>query len=718
VPTKNNYYKTPLKMKKSMIFQLVLALFFALPVISIAQHVEFDKNVFKDKKDEFKEAKKSLDEGDKLFTNQPFPLYPQALEAYLKANAFNPNNGDLNYKIGICYLNSNMKFKALEYFEKAYKLKPTVSPDIQFYIGRGSQLAQEWDKAIKAYEAYKNSLNTKTDMPRIMAVSKHIEECRHAKKLVAKPVRVWIDNLGPNVNSQYPDYGMIMNADASEIYFTSRRPNTTGGGKDEFINEYFEDIYKSKKEGKDYTPAENAGPPLNTKGHDATVALSPDGSKMLIYIDDKGDGNIYESVRKGDTWSKPKKLNSEICSPYHEPSAWYSPDMRKLYFVSDRPLSGKGEPKDKDIYVATWNPKKEIWDNVTRLPETINTRYDEDGIFLHPDGKTLYFSSNGHNTMGGYDIFYSVLQDDGSWSTPVNLGYPINTPDDDVFFVVAANGKHAYMTSFRENGFGEKDLYKVTFLGEEKQPMLNTEEILLAGSGVPTREKVIEPKIEIRKSSLSLLKGTIRDAKTKKPLFAMIEVIDNEKNEVVAEFTSDEVTGRYMVSLPAGKNYGIAVKADGYLFHSENFDIPKESDYQEYTKDVDMKKVEVGEVIVLRNIFFDLNKYSLRPESKNELERLTKLLKDNPTIRIQIGGHTDSRGSAAYNKELSHNRAKAVVDYLIANGIDGKRLEYQGYGKEQPMITDEEIAKMRLERDKEDAHQMNRRTEFKIISAK
>lgn len=686
------------------------------PTLLFGQHVEFDKNIFKDRKDEFKEATKSLSEGDKLFNAVPFPLYSQAIPHYEAANNFNPNNGDLNYKIGICHLMSNMKFKALEYFEKAYKLKPTVSPDIQFYIGRGSQLAEQWDKAIKAYELYKNTLNTKTDMPKIMDVSKRIEECRNAKKLVAKPVRVWIDNMGKNVNSEYPEYGMVMNADGSEIYFTSRRPNTTGGGTDEYSGGYFEDIYMSTKVNKEYQPANNVGEPINTKGHDATVALSPDGSKMLIYIDDKGDGNIYESLRKGNEWSKPKKLNSEICSPYHEPSAWYSPDMKKLYFVSDRPLSGKGEAKDKDIYVASWDAKKEIWTNVTRLPETVNTPYDEDGIFLHPDGKTLYFSSKGHNTMGGYDIFYTVLQEDGSWLTPINVGYPINTPDDDIFFVVAANGKEAYMTSFRKDGFGEKDLYKITFLGEEKQPMLNTEEVLLAGKGVPMREKVIEPKMEIKRSSLSLLKGVIRDEKTKQPVFASIELIDNEKNIVIAEFNSDPVTGKYMVSLPAGKNYGIAVKGEGYLFHSENFDIPKESDYQEYEKNVDLKKVEVGQVIVLRNIFFDLNKYSLRPESQNELDRLIKLLNDNPTIRIQISGHTDSRGSASYNKELSHNRAKAVVDYLVDKGISVKRLEYQGYGKEQPMITDEEIAKLRLPQDKEDAHQSNRRTEFKIIS--
>lgn len=699
-------------MKKIYILSCLLG-----PLSLLAQNVEFDKNLFKEQKTEFKEAVKNIEVGDEYYFSQPMARYPQAMPYYEAANKFNPNNGELNFKIGMCYLNSNLKFKALSYFEKAYKLKPDVSPDIHFYLGKGSQLAKEWDKAIAEYELYKKSANPKESADLIAQATKKSAECASGKKLQASPIRVWIDNMGGNVNTDAPEYGMIMNADATEIYFTSRRPNTTGGGKDEYINEWFEDIYTSKRVNGAWTPALNVGAPLNTKGHDATVALSPDGSKMIIYLDDNGDGNLYESLKKNDVWGKPKKLDDDICSPYHESSAWYSSDGKKLYFISNRPLEGKkGAPKDKDIYVASWNAEKKRWDNVTRLPETINSKYEEDGVFLHPDGKTMYFSSQGHTSMGGYDVFYSVLQDNGSWSAPVNVGYPVNTPDDDVFFVVSASGKNAYMTSFREDGFGEKDLYKITFLGEEKQPLLNTEDILLASSGVPVSEKVIEPKVEVRKSEMALLKGVVRDAKTNKPLEASIELINNENNTVLAEFSSDATTGKFLVSLPAGKNYGIAVKVNGYLFHSENFEIPKESDYQEFTKDVYMKKVEVGEVIVLRNIFFDLNKYTLRNESQSELDRLTKLMQDNPTLRIQISGHTDSRGSASLNKELSANRAKTVVDYLVNKGIDSKRMESQGYGKEQPIITDEAIAKMKSEKAKEEAHQTNRRTEFKIIS--
>lgn len=696
---------------------LLIILSIILVSDAFAQNVEFDKKNFKEDKDGFKEAMKNMEEGDKLMANIPTPKFKQALPFYESAQKFNPNNDYLNFQIGLCHLYTNFKFKALQYFEKSYQLNPNLRTDIHYYIGKGHHLQANWDKAIQHYELHKKRLDQKSQLTEIMEMNKYIFECNSGKELVKKPVRVWIDNLGKSINSDAPEYGMIITADASVVYFTSRRPTTTGGNKDEFINEWFEDIYTSQQTEKDkWTSSTNVGEPINTKGHDAAVALSPDGSKMIIYIDDKGDGNLYESVRKGEEWSKPKKMSDDICSPYHEPSAWYSSDMKLLYFVSDRPVSGKGAAKDKDIYLASWDEKKEEWTNVQPLPATVNSKFDEDGIYLHPDNKTLYFSSKGHNSMGGYDVFRTVRNDDGTWTTPENIGYPVNTVEDDVFFVVAANGRDAYMTSFREEGFGDKDLYKVTFLGPEKQPLLNTEDVLLAGSSVPMRSKVIEPAVEITRSQVAILKGIVRDDKTKEPLESNIELIDNELNKVIAEFKSDAKTGKFLVSLPGGKNYGIAVKADGYLFHSENFDVQQDSDYKEVEKIIDLKKVSVGQVIVLRNIFFDLNKYSLRPESQNELDRLTKLLTDNPTIRIEISGHTDTRGSDTYNKELSHNRAKSVVDYLIEKGIKKDRLEYMGYGEEKTIVSDSEIEKLRSSTAKEDAHQKNRRTEFKILS--
>ena len=309
--------------------------------------------------------------------------------------------------------------------------------------------------------------------------------------------------------------------------------------------------------------------------------------------------------------------------------------------------------------------------------------------------------------MGGYDIFKTVYNSETkTWTTPENIGYPVNTPDDDVFFVTSASGKHGYYASFNANGYGEKDIYVITFLGLEKPMVLNNEDNLLASQAAPVKETVIAPVLAIKEAQLTILKGVITDYLTKQPLEATIEIVDNLKNQVIASFTSNSATGKYLVSLPAGRNYGIAVKKDNYLFHSENFDIPNTAAYQEVVKDVALKNIAVGSKIILKNIFFDFDKATLRPESTNELERLTKLLNDVPTLKIEISGHTDSKGADEYNKTLSNNRAKAVLDYLVKAGISAGRLTSVGFGEEQAIATN----------DTDEGRQLNRRTEFKILS--
>ena len=697
------------------IILILISSIFSVPLF--AQEVTFDKRNFKDNKEEFKEAESQIETANQLMLPKPFPRYSEALGHYLKAQAFNPKSAHLNYQIGMCYLHASKKFKALQYFQNAFQLNENLYADIHYYLGRGYHLEMKWDKAISHYEIHKSRIDSKNGLSALMDVNKRIFECKSGKELTKTPVRVWIDNMGDEINSEYPDYSMVMTADASEIFFTSRRPNTTGGKKDEFIDAYFEDVYSSNNfTKKGWTPAINMGEPINTVRHDAAVAMNPDGSKMIVYLDDKGDGNLYESVRKNNLWIKPKKLGDAISSPYHEASAWYSPDGKQLYFVSERPLTKKGDAKDRDIYIATLNDENKEWGNVERLPESINSTYNEDGIFVHPDGKTIYFSSKGHNSMGGYDVFKAVMQEDGTWSLPENLGYPINTPDDDVFFVVAANGRDAYMTSFREDGFGDKDLYKITILGAKKNPILSGEDMLLANTSVAIRSVQLEPEIGFSGSKLMILKGIVRDDETKNSIAANIELVDNETKQIIAEFKSDGKTGRYLVALPGGKNYGIAVKAEGYLFHSENFDVKQDASYKEVEIKIDLKRMDVGKSIVLRNIFFDLNKFSLRNASEIELNRLITLMNENPTLEIEISGHTDSRGSAAFNKVLSKNRAKSVVDYLMNKGIKKDRLVFSGYGMDKPIKTDAEIAKISRKTDKEAAHQQNRRTEFKVLS--
>lgn len=314
--------------------------------------------------------------------------------------------------------------------------------------------------------------------------------------------------------------------------------------------------------------------------------------------------------------------------------------------------------------------------------------------------------------MGGYDIFKSVYDEaTKTWGKPVNLGYPVNTPDDDVFFVLSASGKRGYYTSADSQSLGLRDLYVITFLGPEKPMILNNEDNLIASAAKPVQETVIAPTVEIKEAQLTLLKGVISDALTKEKLSADIEIVDNVANKVIATFKSNSSTGKYLVSLPAGKNYGIAVKKDGYLFHSENFDIPATAAFQEVEKDIELKKLAVGGKIVLRNIFFDLDKATLRSESTAELERLTQLMNDVPTLKIELGGHTDSRGSDSYNQQLSEKRAKAVVDYLTTKGISVDRMKWAGYGETQLVNGCSNGVNCADEQ-----HQENRRTEFKVLS--
>ncbi len=670
-----------------------------------SQNVEFTKKNFKNNKDGFKLAMKNLEAGNEHYEMDRRGDYKIALEYFLKANNFNPNNAELNFKIGKCYIKSTSQEKALDYLLKAQKLNPFVDPDIDYYIGRAYHYQLKFDEAIKSYEKYKNRLSPKTLQEKRKLIEKRIEECNVGKELVKKPVRVFIDNLGDNVNSSYPDYSPLITADGSMLIFTSRREGTTGGQRSPEDNQYFEDIYESYNNNGVWSPAKNMGSPLNTKDNDATVGLSPDGQKLFTYIGKQNGGDILESHLEGDEWSKPsdKTLKKYINTPYHESAASFSFDGKTMYFCTNNPENNFGH---HDIFMSYWDDDKERWGHPTNLGSTINSEFDERGVFMHPDGRTIFFSSNGHGSMGGYDIFKSTMDDNGNWSKPVNIGYPINTPGDDRFFVIDASGKKGFYASDKTGGYGEHDLYMITFLGPEKPTIMSNDNILIASIANPITETFIEKSVKVQTMRLTILKGKILDAFTNKPVAADIEIVDNEKDKVISVSKSNAATGAYLVSLPSGRNYGIAVKAEGYLFHSENFNLPEATTYQEIEKDIMLSKMAVGTKIVLNNIFFDYAKATLKPESYPELDRLVKLLNEYPTLRIEISGHTDNRGSMTTNKRLSTARAKAVVDYLISKGIDAGRLEYQGYAYLQPIASNKTA----------EGRQKNRRVEFKVLS--
>jgi outer membrane protein OmpA-like peptidoglycan-associated protein len=696
------------------------------------QNTDFEKSNFPGRKEEFREAVKKLETGKDFFAQGKTELeeyrknylmarkacpasvydyqkagysaFRNALAPLNDANRFNPNNAELNYMLGLIWFMSDAASpNAVNFFERSWKLSKIPDSDQAYWLAWSYQLNEHWDEAIRLYEIYKDQLQQKIRLnpAYIEDVKKKISECENGRNLSATPERVFVDNLGSSINSAYPEYGPAITADEETIYFTSRRPGSTGTKKDESDNGYFEDIYMSQKAEAKWQPAKQLSKNVNTEGHDAVAGLSPDGSKLYVYRFAGNDGgDLYESVLFGLDWEKPAHMNKYINTKYHESSVSLSYDGRKLFFVSDKE-SGYG---DRDIYYSEMDLNGE-WGPAKNIGQEINTKYAEDGVFMHPDGTTIYFSSKGHNSMGGYDIFKSTLVN-GKWQKPVNLGYPINGPDDDVFFVVSGSGNRAYFASAKTGGYGEKDIYKITFLGPEKPPLLNTLDQLLAERANPISNLKAESAVEVTSSRLTILKGVVSDEKTGKPLEASIELIDNDKNALLAVFKSNTSTGKYLVTLPSGKDYGITVKSEGYLFHSENFNLPQAAEFQEFVLDVALKRLEVGSSVILKNIFFDFDKATLRPQSQPELDRLVSLLKNHPTLKVEVSSHTDDKGSADYNLKLSESRSQSVTDYLIEKGVSSERLVSKGYGESKPVDKN----------DSEKGRQNNRRTEFKILS--
>jgi outer membrane protein OmpA-like peptidoglycan-associated protein/tetratricopeptide (TPR) repeat protein len=675
--------------------------------------VEINKKEFKQSKNGYKDAISSIKYADAYYEMGQPGAYRMALKEYLKAYEYNQHNAELNYKIGACYLYSTEKNKAIDFLDKAYKAKPGVANDIYYLLGWGNHLNYKFDEAIGYYRKHKAE-NPQTDSKKDRDgeikhnVDKKINECEVGKILTANPIRVFIDNLGTTVNSKYPDYGPVITTDESLIIFTSRREGSTDGELDPNDMLYYEDLYISyNDEKKGWSQAINMRS-LNTAGHDASVGLAPDGQILYTY---KGvpDGTLFESKLDGDNWTKPREMNKNINTKYHETSASISYDSKYLYFVSNREKDefGNNSLGGKDIYVCE-KQKKGHWGPAKNIGAPINTKYNEEGVFMHPDGVTMYFCSKREGGMGGYDIFYTENDGAGNWSEPTNIGYPVNTPDDDVFFVVAGNARYAYYSSAREDGYGLQDIYRITFLGPEKMMVVGSEDILIASSTTTIQQKVEQQVVEVKKVRLTIMKGTITDALSGEPLEATIEIVDNEKNEIITTLTSNSKTGKYLVSLPSGKNYGIAVKSDGYLFYSENVNIPEATAYQEVTKDIVLSKVGIGSKIVLKNIFFDYGKETLRETSFAELDRLVSLLNSYPDMTIEIGGHTDNHGGLQFNTQLSEARAKSVVDYLVDKEISETKLAYKGYAYLQPIATN----------DTDEGRQQNRRVEFKVISVK
>lgn len=530
-------------------------------------------------------------QAERLFNNGKYKEAIPQLQKLLKKQ---PKNAKYNFYLGFCYFHSpTEQLKSIPYFEVAEKDKSTdFYYDLKYYLGQAYHLANKFDKAIAEFQSMKEAISpTRSGQELLNDINRRIEMCNIGKSLTQNPRKVNIINLGKQINSEYQDYAPIISADESVMIFTSRRKGSTGGLVDE-NGDYYEDIYISYNEGGQWQPPmkidslstlkEIKGPrwskakkisrAINTDKHDAAIGLSPDGQKLFIYRNE----DIYESTLIGTDWQLPVKLNPNINTKYKEPSASLSPDGKTLYFISDR----KGGRGGKDIYISR-KLNNGDWGPAENLGPKVNTPFDEDAPYIQADGKTLYFSSKGHSSMGGYDIFKTVLEN-GSWSSPQNLGYPVNTSGDDIYFVVSAKGDHAYFSSLRPGGVGNMDIYLLLF----------------EGVNIPLTE----------------VKGLVLGGDSLKPIGAQITVMDNQTGKEVGTFAANSKTGKYLLIFPPGKNYKITVTAEGYAPHTEDVFIPNQDTYYQLYQEIHFTPIKsnkgdaIGQKFNMQNAFFDITK--------------------------------------------------------------------------------------------------------------
>ncbi|NPA68494.1 MAG: OmpA family protein [Chlorobi bacterium] len=690
-----------MKLKTVILFLIFGSL---LQVVSFSQKfVKVKKKDFKIEDEGFKEAWKHVKKAGRLYKMNKKGAYAEALDDYLTALNYNEDNAALNYLTGICYLKTAEPRKALKYLDNAYFNYSGVVDDILYWLAYAYQYNYKFEEAIENYEDYQESLTPKEYKKLKYKIEKRIEECENGIKLMKNPVRCFVDNLGDGVNTKAPEYSPVFFFKDSVLYFTSRRENTTGGKKDPATRLYYEDVYMSEYSDGKWGEAVQMEYPINTKHNDAVTDISPEGRELCIYRGYKGNGDLYNSQFKGDYWKKPGKMSRIDKNKYRESSVSVTRDSMVLYFISDR----KGGQGRQDIWVSYKTQDGRKWQTPQNLGPVVNTKYDEETVEISADGRTLYFSSKGHNSMGGYDVFRTHRNNDGTWTEPENIGYPINTPGDDVFFMLAPDEHFGYYASDREGGYGDKDIYEVVFLGPEK-PVLTSKENpndLIAYFAEPVSETDIEKPVNIKVIQLSTVKGIVTDALSGEPVKATLELVDNATGEVVKVVESYASTGAYSVPLPPGKDYALTAGAPDYFFHSENFVIADTSTHEVIRKDIQLQPMGVGAKIVLNNVFFDTGKATLRPESFPELNRLASLLIKYKNIRVEISGHTDSQGSAAFNQRLSQRRAQSVVDYLLSRGVNLAQLVAVGYGESMPRADNSTAA----------GRQLNRRVEAKIL---
>lgn len=582
---------------------------------------------------------------------------------------------------------------AMKHYREALRINPTHSPSgaTLFYLGNLEYQAGEFENAIRTLNAFvqiqsANPDNVNKAYGMIQAAELAIESLKNPMKF--EPI-----NIGPGINTADPEYFPTITVDGKTILFTRRIDDKAPNGQ---AYEQ-EDFYVSMLSDKGAWQTAIAMPKnINTPYNEGAPTIGADGRSLIFVACAMGDFNEYGENRKGagscdlfvtkrlgSRWTDPVNIPGKINTASWESQPSLSADGKTIYFI--RRVSKQGTAQDSDIYTATLQPDGS-WGPATRLSNNINTPFKEESVLIHPDGRTLYFASRGHRGFGGLDLYVSRMDALGNWGPPENLGYPINTPSDENSLLVTADGEIALFASDRAGGYGDLDIY------------------------------YFEMPERLRPTKTLYFDGLVYDVDTKKPLAGKFSLIDLKTGLEVVRSEADAVNGSFTVSLPVDRDYALKVSFPNYSDFSANFNMTIPEDQEAIHMDVPMvPNTDLAKERPLKNVFFDLGSANLRSESYVELNNLRDWLNENPTLKIELGGHTDTRGEAAENQVLSQNRAKAVYDYLIKQGIAAARLTYKGYGETQTIVSDEAIAKLPTEKAREKAHQENRRTVYKII---
>lgn len=628
------------------------------------------------------------------------------------ALTIDPTTNGPNFKSGIDYMNKALEKdpnfweahmfagefaemlgdypSAIDHYRKALAINPNHSTtgSTYFYLANLEQAIGDYDNAMRNIDLFERNPNAN---PELLIKARQIRSnCEFAKKAMQNPIDFNPINIGPGINTEDPEYFPTITVDGRTILFTRRIADgrVSGNFKEQ------EDFFVSQLGNNNiWGKAEPMPANVNTVNNEGAPTIAPDG-RTLVFVGcpdasgeyygenrtGKGSCDLFLTKKLGNRWMDPVNLPGNVNSFHWETQPSLSSDGKTMYFI--RGIRGRDMSNNADIYVTRLQPNGQ-WGTPERLPDHINTPEQEESVLIHPDGRTLYFASRGHVGMGGSDLYVTRMDENGNWSKPENLGYPINTKFDENSLMVSPDGEIAFFASDRDGGYGDLDIYYF-----------------------------IMPE-HLRPVKTLYFEGIVFDATTRNPIPGKFQLIDLETGKEVIYSEADKISGEFMVSLPVNREYALNVSYPGYTFFSQNFNMRNPENLEAIHMDVPMVPIVSEQPILLANVFFDLNKSTLRKESFVELNKLVEFLESNPKVKIEIGGHTDSRGSN--NKELSTARAKSVYDYVISKGIDASRLSYKGYGETKPVYSDEYINGLSTEKEKEAAHQANRRTEYKIV---